>query len=220
MNPTQRIRILLVDDHPVVREGLRSCLANHPELEIVGEAADGRDAVAKAQALAPHVVLMDITMPQMDGMEATAEIHRCAPAAKVLALTAHTSSEYIQRIVKAGASGYVLKDASPRELVQAIVGLQNGEPFFSPEILGGLLKSFVGRSRTSASCGDVPLSPRETQVLIYIAEGRSNKEIAGFFKVSVRTVETHRERLMAKLNIHTIAGLTKYAIAHGLVSVD
>ena len=221
MKSAKKIRILLVDDHPVVREGVRSCLASHPNLEIVGEAADGQDAVHKAEKLTPDVVLMDINIPRVNGLTATAEICRRAPQARVLALTAHHNPEYVQRVIAAGARGYVLKDATPQELMSAIQTIHQGGTFFSPSVANGLLKSFVEQAGQSVPAErSIPLSDRERQVLALIAEGLANKEIADVLGVSVRTVETHRERLMIKLNIHTVAGLTKYAINQGLVSLE
>jgi two-component system, NarL family, response regulator NreC len=206
-----------VDDHPVVREGIRSYLAEDSRLEVVGEAADGGEAIRKAQQLAPDVVLMDINLPGISGLVATEEIRKNASAVKVLALTAHKNPEYMRQVV---AQGFVLKDATPEELVGAIVAVQNGDSFFSPEAAAGLLKGFVAHGGKMPPIGGAPLSDRERQVLALIAEGHSNKKIADILKVGVRTVETHRLRLMDKLNIRSIAGLTKYAVAQGVTWVD
>ena len=214
-----KIRILLVDDHPVVREGIRSCLVRHPHFEIVGEATDGLEAIAQAKALVPDIILMDINVPRLNGLEATAAIRKLVPKTRVLALTAHARSEYAQRIIDAGARGYVLKDAAPQELISAIETVHHGATFFSPIIARGLLKRLVGQSgAASAKASD--LSAREIEVLALIAEGKSNKDIAAALNLGVRTVETHRLHLMRKLGIRSVAGLTKYAITRGLVPFD
>ena len=218
--PDGKIRILLVDDHPVVREGIRICLARHPRLEIVGEATDGHEAIAQAQALRPDIILMDINVPRLSGLEATVAIRKLVPSARVLALTAHERGEYAQRIVAAGARGYVLKDASPLELVTAIETVHNGETFFSPSIARALLRGMVGPSDESAASRSSGLSGREREVLALVAEGHSSKNIASRLNISVRTVETHRLHVMQKLKIPSVAGLTKYALAQGLVHMD
>jgi two-component system nitrate/nitrite response regulator NarL len=205
----------LVDDHPVVRRGLSSCLTRHPHLVIAGEAGDGRDALHKVEELSPDLVLMDIDMPHMDGLTATAQLRKEHPEVKVLVLSMHKQSDYVMRILQSGAQGYVLKEATPEELVKAIETVYAGESFFSPDIARAALNQFV----KGAGSGPHPreLSNRERQVLVAIAEGFSNKQIAARLGVGVRTVETHRERIMRKLDIHSIAGLTKFAIAKGLV---
>jgi two-component system, NarL family, nitrate/nitrite response regulator NarL len=213
----KRISILLADDHPVVREGLRSCLAGYRHIVVSGEALNGLEAVAKAKRLRPDVVLMDINLPQMDGLKATERLSKEAPDVKVLALTAHQNQEYVHGIVAMGARGYVLKDASPEQLVEAIETVDRGESFFSPEIVHTLVRTLAAQAEANAQPKPAPLSPREREVIVMIAEGLANKEIAGRLGVGVRTVETHRERLMNKLNIRTVAGLTRYALAQGLV---
>ena len=215
-----KIRILFVDDHPVVREGIRICLSRHPRLEIVGEATDGHEAIARAKALRPDIILMDINVPGLNGMEATAAIRKLVPTARVLALTAHDRGEYAQRIVAAGARGYVLKDASPQELVSAIETVHKGETFFSPVIAKALLQGLVGPPGALASSGAAGLSFREREVLVLVAEGHSSKEVASRLNIGTRTVETHRLNLMKKLKIQNVAGLTKYALAHGLARMD
>jgi two-component system nitrate/nitrite response regulator NarL len=211
------IRIVLVDDHPVVRKGLCSCLARHEHLVIVGEAGDGREALRKVGELSPDLVLMDIDMPHMDGLAATAQLRKDSPGVKVLVLSMHKQSDYVLRILQSGARGYVLKETSPDELVKAIEMVHAGEAFFSPEIARVALNQFVRGAGAGPHTGE--LSNREREVLIAIAEGLSNKEIAVRLGVGVRTVETHRERIMRKLDIHSIAGLTKFAIAKGLISL-
>jgi DNA-binding NarL/FixJ family response regulator len=211
-----RLRLLVVDDHPVVRKGISSCLARHPDFEVVAEAGDGQAALAKARELAPDVVLMDLDLPEMDGLAVTEILRREQPGVKVLILSMHSSSDCVIRILKAGARGYVLKGASPEELVQAIQTVAAGRTCFSPEVARLALDQFVeGVGEKAAG----RLTVREREVLVQIAEGLSNKEIAGRLNVGVRTVETHRGRIMRKLNIHSIAGLTKYAVGKGLVAL-
>jgi DNA-binding NarL/FixJ family response regulator len=214
----QKIRVLVADDHPVVRRGLQSCLARRESLKLVGEAADGDEALQKALELAPDVVLMDISMPRRDGLAVTAELRKAAPQIKVLVLSMHSNKEYLLRIIQAGAHGFISKEAPPEDLFRAIEAVYNGKTFFSPEIAQAALTQLVnngGRKEPFAQ-----LTAREREVLVLIAEGRSNKEIASHLGVGVRTVETHRERIMRRLDIHSVAGLTKFAIVNGLVSIE
>ncbi len=212
----RRIRLLVVDDHPVVRKGISACLGRHSNFEVVGEAGDGEAALSQARELAPDIVLMDLDLPQMDGLVVTEILRREQPRLKVLILSMHSSSESVLRIFKAGARGYVLKGASPEELVRAVETVQAGETFFSPEVARLALNQFVDRVGDRAAD---ELTAREREVLMQIADGLSNKEIASRLNMGVRTVETHRERLMRKLNIHSVAGLTKYAIGRGWVTL-
>lgn len=210
------IRVLIADDHPVVRKGLSSCLSKLKDMLIVGEAADGQEALRKAKELVPDIVLMDIDMPNMNGLTATELLHKDNPAIKVLILSMHSQSDYVVRILQSGARGYVLKEAPTDDLVKAIETVHREETFFSPEVARVALNQFV---RGSEGPQPAPLSNREREVLIAIAEGLSNKEIASRLEVGVRTVETHRERIMRKLNIHSVAGLTKYALQKGFISL-
>jgi two-component system, NarL family, nitrate/nitrite response regulator NarL len=212
------IRLLLVDDHPVVREGLGLCLATHPNLEIVGQASDGDDALRKARDLLPDIILMDIEMPHMNGLAVTELLREELPQIKVLILSMHSSAEYVLRIVQSGARGYLFKAASLEELVKAIETVNAGEMFFSSDVARVALKQLVRQGREGPELP--PLSKREREVCTRIAEGLSNKEIAQILGVGLRSVETHRERLMRKLNIHTVAGLTKFAVAKGLMILD
>jgi len=216
-----KIRILLADDHPVVRKGILSVLSSLKHLEILGEATDGHEAVAKVKELSPDLVLMDIEMPRMSGLEATRLIRKDFPKTRVLILSIHSSKQNVLQIIQSGAQGYVLKDASHAELVHAIESVHKGEPFFSPNINRIVLNQYLAESGADEQePASKKLSAREREVLAMIAEGQSNKEMAGKLGVGVRTIETHRERVMAKLGIHSIAGLTKYAIAHGIVKLD
>ncbi len=214
----QYIRVLVADDHPVVRKGLQSCLAKHEKLKIIGEATTGEEAVQKALELKPDVVLMDISMPGMTGLAATEKLREQAPQIKVVVLSIHNNREYIFRIIQAGAHGYVSKEASPDELLRAINAVCAGGTCFSPEIAQAALQQFVqngGKKEPFAQ-----LTSREREVLVLIAEGQSNKEIANKLGIGVRTIETHRERIMRRLDIHSVAGLTKFAIANGLVALQ
>ena len=212
----ERIRVLVVDDHPVVRKGISMCLARHEGLEIVGEAADGREAVHRARELQPDIVLMDINMPHMNGLAVTELLRREMPRVKVLVLSTHSNPDYVLRIIQSGAQGYVLKDATPEELVRAVEIVNRGEAYFSSDVARVALNQFVRGSGDGPSASQ--LTHREREVLVQIAEGRSNKEIATHLGVGVRTIETHRERIMRKLDIHSVAGLTRFAVAKGLVS--
>ena len=213
-----KIKVLIVDDHPVVRKGLWSCLSVRDNLKIVGEASDGSDAVRKVKELSPDIVLMDVSMPQMDGLAVTEALRKQAPQVKVLILSMESKRDAVLRIIKAGARGYVLKDAPPDELVRAIETVHLGEAFFSEPVARIALNQYVADSDDERPLAK--LSEREREVLALIAEGKSNKEIAMHLGIGVRTIETHRERIMRKLDIHSVAGLTKFAIAHGMVSLD
>ncbi len=210
------LRLLVVDDHPLVRRGISSCLDRRPEFEVVAEAGDGKAAVDLAQTLTPDIVLMDLELPEMDGLAVTEVLRRENPEIKVVILSMHSSPEQVLRILKAGARGYVLKGASPEVLVEAIETVEAGHTFFSPEVAQVAMDGFAdGGADKPAS----QVTAREREVLIQIADGLSNKEIATRLNLGVRTVESHRERIMRKLGIHSVAGLTKYAIGRGWVAV-
>ena|ERR1035437_8795544 len=213
----KKIKLLLVDDHPVVRKGLWSCLGSRENLTIVGDAADGEEAMRKVRELSPDVVLMDIDMPRMDGLAVTEALRESTPEVKVLVLSMHRNREYVLRIIRAGARGYVLKDAPPEDLVRAIEAVNGGQAFFSPPVARIALNQVSGGDKTGPQA---QLTGREREVLVLIAEGKSNKEIANSLDIGVRTVETHRERIMQKLGIHSVAGLTKFALVNGLTSLE
>jgi len=214
----QIIKVLVADDHPVVRKGLQSCLARHGHIRVVGEAADGDEALRMTRELKPDVVLMDISMPGMNGLAVTEVLRKEAPEVKVLVLSIHRNKNAIFRVIQAGAHGYVSKEAPSEEVLRAIQSVHEGEPYFSEEIARAALNEFVTSGGKKEPFSQ--LTSREREVLVLIAEGQSNKEIADRLGIGVRTIETHRERIMRRLNIHSVAGLTKYAIANGLVSLD
>lgn len=210
------IKVLLADDHFLVREGLRSSLSEYPHIQIVGEASNGREAVDKAHRLSPDIVLMDINMPEMNGLEATAALRKRGSGARVLALTVHNNKQYILQIIRSGAQGYVLKDTSPDELVRAIQAVLKGEAFFSPSVSSVVLQLLRDENRAT-SPGDSPsLTPRETQIVRLVAAGKTNKEIAAELNVNVRTIETQRYQLMRRIKVRNAAELTRFAIECGL----
>lgn len=209
------IRILLVDDHPVVREGVRAYLARRDGLEVVAEAADGLDAVRLARSLAPDVVLMDITLPRLDGIEATKQISRSVPSVKVILVTVHEHRDYVSEAMRAGARGYLLKDAPPAELVEAIEAVQSGDAFHT----SGTSRSLLEEARRPSSAPPTPpLSDREEEILKLLIEGLTNRGIAERLGLSARTVESHRLRLRRKLGARSAAELARKAIDLGLVA--
>jgi two-component system response regulator NreC len=214
-----KIRLLLVDDHEIVRAGLRMLFSAEPQVEIIGEASSGEDAVAAVQDLKPEVVLMDVAMPGIGGVEATRRIKASHPQVAVLALTMHEDEEYFFEMLAAGASGYVPKRAAPDDLMSAIHIVRQGDVYIYPSLARLLVKDFLHRSEASAPETREELTPREQEVLTYIAEGYSNREIADVLVISVKTVDRHRENLMRKLQLHNRVELVKYAIEKGLISV-
>ena len=212
------LRILLADDHAMVRAGIRALLSQTPDFEVVGESDNGRDAVRAVGELKPQVVLMDLTMPGMNGMEAIMDIKRRYPDTRVLVLTLHKTEEFIRASLKAGADGYILKEGTPSELRAAVRNVSNGEKYLSADVSGIMASrdSSAAGSSTANTTWDM-LTQREREVLKLVAEKNSNKEIAKFLFLSVRTVEKHRASLMAKLGIRNVAALTAYAIEKGLV---
>lgn len=215
------IRVLVVDDHTILREGLRAMLALYEDIQVVGEAENGREAVEKVRALSPDVVLMDIAMPELGGLEATAEIRRTSPNTRVLILTQHENKEYIYPILKAGASGYILKRALGAELVAAIRAVHSGDAYLHPSIAKAVVDGYVDRQpKPKGEDRYDRLSDRERQVLKLVADGRSNQEIADILCLSVKTIMGYRANVMEKLGIHSRTELVKYAIRKGLVQVE
>lgn len=211
----KQTRVLLADDHPVIRRGIAACLANHPNLEVVGEASDGKETLRKAKELAPDIILMDIDMPHTNGLAVTETLRKELPQIKVLILSMSNSATFVPRIIQSGARGYIPKDAPTEELVKAIETVQGGGTFFGDDVAQIALKQMMVGNAPGANHRE--LSPRERDVLIGIAKGLSNKEIASQLNIGTRTVETHRDNLMRKLDIRSVGGLTKYALANGLV---
>lgn len=213
------IKVLLADDHQIIRDGLRSLLTNEPDIEVVGEANDGRAAVEMTQRLKPDIVVMDITMPGLNGIEATRQVRAISSDIKVLALSMHADKRFVAGVLHAGASGYVLKNCAFRELIQAIHTVAVNQTYLSPTIADIVVESYVRHSPLPASSLS-GLTPREREVLQLIAEGLTLKKIAATLCVSPKTIETHREQIMRKLNASSVAELTKYAVREGLTSLE
>jgi DNA-binding NarL/FixJ family response regulator len=211
-------RILIVDDHTLLRAGLKALLIQDPNIEVVGEAENGRDAVRAVGQLAPNLVLLDLTMPGMNGIEALTQIKQRYPEVRVLVMTLHRTEEFIHASLQAGADGYILKDATHDELRVAIRTVLQGKTYLSTDVSGKVVSGYLAGGKTS-SAGSVydTLTHREREVLKLVAEGKSNKEVAEFLSLSVKTVEKHRSNLMAKLDVHNASGLTAYAIEKGLL---
>ena len=214
----EKIRVLVADDHPVVRKGLQFCLAKRDRLKVVGEAADGDEALKRCRELQPDVVLMDISMPRMNGLAVTELIRKEIPNVKVLVLSVHNNRDYIFRIIQAGAHGYLSKETAPDDLLKAIEAVYEGGTCFSSEIARAALKQIISSGGKKDPFSQ--LTDREKEVLILIAQGQTNKEIACHLGIGVRTIESHRDRIMRRLDIHSTAGLTKFAIANGMVSLE
>ena len=215
-----KTKVLLADDHAIVREGLRMLLARESDMEVVGEAADGRAAVELAKKLSPDIVIMDVAMPGLIGIEATRQILAASRSVKVVALSMHSDKRFVSEMLKAGASGYLLKDSVAQEVASAIRTVLSGKTYLSPAVTGVVVDEYVKRRPGKDSSGFSVLSAKEREVLQLIAEGRTTKEIAAKIKVSVKTVEAHRQHIMEKLDIHSVAELTKYAVREGLTSLD
>ena len=216
-----KIQVLLVEDHTIVRKGLRSLLLAEAGIEVTGEAKDGREAIEKVQQLHPDVVLMDIAMPTLNGLEATRQIKKRFPEVRVVALTMHADDGYLFQILRAGASGYVVKQAAPTELVSAIQAAYRGDSFLSPSISRKIVEAYIRQAELTGERDSYDrLTGREREVLQLIAEGYLNREIAELLHVSVKTVEAHRAHLMDKLDIHSTAELTQYAIRKGVIRPD
>jgi DNA-binding NarL/FixJ family response regulator len=209
----KQIRILLADDHAVVRQGFKMILAAQSDMEIVGEAGNGREAVELAQNLKPDVVVMDVAMPELNGIEATRRVASSSPHTRVLALSMHKDSVYVREILRAGARGYLLKDSVAADLVSAIRAIAAGEGYLSPAVSDAVLDDY----RRHVTNPIDQLSSREREVLQMLAEGKTNKEIAGVLNLSVYTIDAHRGRIMEKLNVHSINELVRFAVRNGLI---
>jgi DNA-binding NarL/FixJ family response regulator len=207
------VRILLADDHALVRQGFRLILASQPDLEIVGEAGNGREAVEMAEALKPDIVVMDVAMPELNGIEATRRLAESCPKTRVLALSMHKDSVYVREILRAGARGYLLKDSIDKDLVSAVRAVAKGDGYLSPGVSEAVLSDY---RRHVTDPLDL-LTTREREVLQRIAEGKTNKEIATALNLSVYTVEAHRGHVMEKLNLHSTGELVRFAVRNGLV---
>jgi len=212
-------RVLLVDDHTLMRKGLKALLEKEPSLEICAEAADGMDAVRLARELKPDVVVMDLGLPRLNGVEATRQILEEDPACRVIALSMHQDKRYVTRALRAGACGYLLKDAALEDLVKAIEAVGQGQTFLSPEVAGLVIDELKNQPEGQEQV-DSLLTGREREVLQLLAEGQSTKDIAKLLHISPKTVETHRRKLMDKLDLHSVADLTRYAIREGLVDFE
>jgi DNA-binding NarL/FixJ family response regulator len=215
----KKLKILLADDHGVVRKGLRFLLETEPDLEVIGEAADGRQAVDMTGELHPDVVVMDIAMPRLNGIDATGQIVRQHPEVGVIMLSMYSDEEYLVRTLTAGAKGYLLKDSAETDLVRAVHSVSDGKPFFSPAIAKTLLEDYVRRlqQRGLSDSYDL-LSDREKEVLQLLAEGKTNKEVATVLNLSTHTVETHRTHIMQKLSLHNTAEIVLYAVRKKIIS--
>jgi len=210
---SSKIRILLADDHALVRQGFRRILEAEPDMEIVGEADNGRETVALAEKLRPDVIVMDVGMPELNGIEATRRLSESLPRTRVLALSMHKDSVYVREILRAGARGYLLKDAFDRDLLLAVRAVARGEAYLSPAVSEVVLSDYRRQVRDPLDL----LTSREREVLQMLAEGKTNKEIATALQLSVYTVDAHRGRIMEKLNVHSIGELVRFAVRHGLV---
>ncbi|MBI4785871.1 MAG: response regulator transcription factor [Chloroflexi bacterium] len=217
MNRSSAIRVLVVDDHAVVREGICSLLARRKDIEVVGQAADGQQAVARVSLLRPDVVLMDIAMPGMNGLEATQKIHAVFPATRILVLTQYESKEYILPLLRAGAAGYILKRARAKELVDAIRAVHSEGAYLPSKVIHTLVDA-INEAASGQTLEQSVLTEREKQIVQLVAEGMSSREIGEQLTISVKTVDTHRANIMEKVGAHSVAELIKYAIREGIVS--
>ena len=217
MTTPLKTRVLLADDHAVVRSGLRAVLDAEPDIEVVAEAADGAEAVQKALTPNINLAILDVSMPRMTGLQAAAELHRQRPDLRILILSMHDNEQYFFEALKAGASGYVLKTAANRDLVEAVRASMRGEPFLYPAAVTALIRDYLDRARSGEATPTDPLTPRELEVTKLIAEGHTTDEIAETLVISKKTVERHRSNTLEKLGMHNRVELTRYAIRRGLV---
>ncbi len=217
-SPDPKSRLVIAEDHAILREGLCSLLKERPDLEVVGQAADGLEAIRCVQALSPDLLLLDLTMPRTNGLEALQEIKRISPGTKVLILTVHKTEDYIFTALQAGADGYVLKDSTSAELLLAVRSVLGGERYLGPAIASKVISGYLGKDAPAAHSSFTDLTTREREVLKLIAEGYRNREIAEYLCISPKTVEKHRASLMDKLDLRTVPALTAYALEKGLLT--
>jgi DNA-binding NarL/FixJ family response regulator len=210
-----KLRILLADDHETVREGLKMIVNAQADMEVVGEASDGRVAILRAQELQPDIVVMDVSMPQLNGLKATMKLTQCCPQVKVLTLTRHTDDGYLQQLLRAGAAGYVLKQSPPTELLHAIRAIASGGKYLDPALAGKVMSNYSGKPSASLRNTQVAISDREAEVLRFIAWGYSNKEIAARLELSVKTVEVHKANAMKKLGLRSRIDIVRFALLQG-----
>jgi DNA-binding NarL/FixJ family response regulator len=214
------VRILLADDHKIVRDGLRALLENQPGVAVVAEADNGRATVSLTRDLLPDLVIMDIGMPDLNGIDATRQIVSEFPGVRVIALSMHSDRRFVVQMFRAGASGYLLKDCAFEELARAVRAVLKNQIYLSPAVAGPVMEDYIQHLASAVKGESCALSPREREVLQLLAEGKSTREMASLLCVSVKTVETHRQQIMGKLNIHNVAELIKYAIREGLTSLE
>ncbi len=214
------IKIILADDHNVLREGLKSLLNQQQDFEVIGEADNGRDAVRLAKKLEPDIVILDIGMPNMNGIQATQHIVAEVPDTKVLALSMHSDHQFVVKMLQAGASGYMLKDCAYEELISAVRDINAGKFYLSKDVTGVVINNYINMIQAVDAVSHPTLTSRERETLQLIAEGKSTAETANLLNVSTKTIETHRKNIMDKLDIHNIAELTKYAVREGITSIE
>ncbi|MFY9744609.1 MAG: response regulator transcription factor [Candidatus Sulfotelmatobacter sp.] len=213
------LRILIADDHEIARQGIRALLEDHPGWEVCAEAKDGREAVTLAGSLNPDVLLLDIGMPNLNGLDAARQILSTQPEARILILTVHDSEQVVREVLATGARGFLLKSDAGRDLVAAVEALQNYRSFFTPKVAQMMLDGYLRPHQETDTSGHCVLTPREREVIQLVAEGKTTKEIASALSLSVKTAETHRTNLMRKLDLHSVADLTLYAVRNGIVQI-
>ncbi|HKC17477.1 MAG TPA: response regulator transcription factor [Steroidobacteraceae bacterium] len=212
-------RIVLADDHPLIREAIGQLVRGAPEFELVGEAANGKECLARVQELKPDILVLDIAMPEMNGEQVARELHHRYPDLKIVALSGYTDRQFVRALIKSGATGYVVKSASGRELIQALRAVASGKGYLSPEVTGAVMRLWDEDGPDADPSNKAILGRRETEVLKLIAEGHRSAKIATQMGIAVATVEAHRRNILRKLNLHSAADLTRYALRHGLVTV-
>lgn len=215
------VKILIADDHEIVRRGLRALIESQPNWEVVGEAVTGREAVELAKLHTPHVAVLDVSMPELNGLEATRQIMKAVPQTEVLILTMHESEQVVREVLDSGARGYVLKSDAGRDLISAVDALCHRRPFFSSRVSEMLLQNYLGKQERPALSPDSPrgrLTAREREIVQLLAEGKTNKEVAACLNISIKTAETHRTNIMNKLDLHSVTELVRYAVRNNIVA--